>query len=158
MTSKAARHIEHRENSVRERIQSKLLTIKQVADKINPSDIFTKEMRDGTHFRHLCDSFMSRLSDFVNASLLAVHHVRQMAYSNTLLQLMLYSRRTLFPTFLLLLLLPSVDLFRLFLTSPVLADNSCGVFTDLFPRVSYSIGFCWRFGVLFLFARFWFFT
>jgi hypothetical protein len=33
-----------------------------------------------------------------------------------------------------------------FLTSPVLADNSCGVFTDLLPRVSYSIGFCRRFG------------
>jgi hypothetical protein len=40
-------------------------------------DIFTKEMRDGMHFRWLRDSFMSRLSDFVNASLLKVHHTRQ---------------------------------------------------------------------------------
>ena len=79
MTSKAARHIELRENSVREWIQSKLLTVKHVSGKINPSDIFTKEMRDGMHFRRLRDSFMSRLSDFVNASLLAIHHVRQLA-------------------------------------------------------------------------------
>jgi hypothetical protein len=70
-----------RENSVREWIQSKLLTVKHVSGKINPSDIFTKEMRDGMHFRRLRDSFMSRLSDFVNASLLAVHHVRQSAPS-----------------------------------------------------------------------------
>jgi hypothetical protein len=82
MTSKAARHIELRKNSVREWIQSKLLMVKHVAGKINPSDIFTKEMRDGTHFRCLRDSFISCLSDFVNASLLAVHHVRQMAHSN----------------------------------------------------------------------------
>ena len=81
MTSKAARHIELRENSVREWIQSKLLSVKHVSGKINPSDIFTKEMRDGTHFRRLRDSFMSRLSDFVNASLLAVHHVRRSAPS-----------------------------------------------------------------------------
>jgi len=82
MTSKAARHIELRENSVREWIQSKLLTVKHVSGKLNPSDIFTKEMRDGMHFRRLRDSFMSCLSDFVNASLLAVHHGRQSALSS----------------------------------------------------------------------------
>ena len=82
MTSKAARHIELRENSVREWIQSKLLSVKHVSGKLNPSDIFTKEMRDGTHFRQLRDSFMSRLSNFVNDSLLAVHHGRQSAASS----------------------------------------------------------------------------
>ena len=82
MTSKAARHIELRENSVREWIQSKLLSVKHVSGKLNPSDIFTKEMRDGTHFRRLRDSFMSRLSEFVNDSLLAVHHGRQSAASS----------------------------------------------------------------------------
>ena len=78
MTSKAARHIELRENSVREWGQDKSLAVKHVAGKINPSDKFTKEMRDGTHFQHLRDSFMSRLSDFLQASLLAVHHARQL--------------------------------------------------------------------------------
>ena len=78
MTSKAARHIELRENSIREWIQDKSLAVKHVSGKINPADIFTKEMRDGAHFRRLRDSFMSRLSDFLQASLLAVHHVRQL--------------------------------------------------------------------------------
>ena len=82
MTSKAACHIELRENSVQEWIQSKLLTVKHVSGKLNPSDIFTKEMRDGMHFRRLWDSFMSRLSDFVNASLLVVHHGRQSTLSS----------------------------------------------------------------------------
>jgi len=82
MTSKAACHIELRENSVCEWIQSKLLLVKHVSGKLNPSDIFTKEMHDGMHFLQLRDSFMSRLSDFVNASLLAVHHVCQSALSS----------------------------------------------------------------------------
>jgi hypothetical protein len=82
MTSKAARHIELRENSIREWIQSKLLTVKHVSGKINPADIFTKEMRDGMHFRRLRDSFMSRLSDFVNDSLLMVQHGHQSAGSS----------------------------------------------------------------------------
>jgi hypothetical protein len=44
---------------------------------MNPANIFTKEMQDGVHFCHHCDSFMSRLSDFLNTSLLETHHVRQ---------------------------------------------------------------------------------
>jgi hypothetical protein len=43
---------------------------------------FTKEIRDGMHFRRLRDSFISRLSDFVNASLLAVHHGCQATFSS----------------------------------------------------------------------------
>jgi hypothetical protein len=82
MTSKAARHIELRENSVCEWIQSKLLMVEHVSGKLNPSDIFTKDMRDGTHFQRLRDSFMSCLSEFVNASLLAVHHGCQLAASS----------------------------------------------------------------------------
>ncbi len=80
MTSKAARHIELRENSVREWVQDKSLAIRHVSGKLNPADIFTKEMRDGdgAHFRRLRDSFMSCLSDFLQASLLVVHHGRQL--------------------------------------------------------------------------------
>jgi hypothetical protein len=140
MTSKAARHIDLRENSVREWIQSRLLLVKHISGKLNPSDIFTKEMRDGTHFQQLRDSFMSRLSDFVNDSLLAVHHARQSAASSipaaahaTL------AASPLSPTFQLLLLPLSADLFQLYLTSPVLVDNSFDVFTDLFPRASIGI-------------------
>jgi len=78
MTSKAARHIKLRENSVREWVKNKSLAVKHVSGKINPLDIFTKEMRGGTHFWHQRDSFMSRLSDFLQDSLLAVHHARQL--------------------------------------------------------------------------------
>jgi hypothetical protein len=63
----------------------------------------------------------------------------------SLLLLMLSSQQALFPTFQLLLLLPSANLFRLYLTSPVLVVNSLEVFTDLFHRVSHTIGFYRRF-------------
>ncbi len=68
------------------------------------------------------------------------------------LRLMLPSQQALSPTFQLLLLPLSADLFRLYLNAPVLADNSFDVFTDLFPRVSHSIGFYQRFWVLLFFA------
>jgi hypothetical protein len=51
MTSKAARHIELRNNSVREWVQDKTLNVKHVAGKINPADIFTKEI---SPYRHSC--------------------------------------------------------------------------------------------------------
>jgi hypothetical protein len=77
MTSKAARHIELRENSVHKWTQDKTLKVEHVSGKINPADVFTKEMRDGAHFRCLRDSFMSRLSTFLNDSILEVHHASQ---------------------------------------------------------------------------------
>ena len=40
-------------------VENKSNTVKQVSGKINPSDIFTKEMHDGTHFRRLRDLYMS---------------------------------------------------------------------------------------------------
>jgi hypothetical protein len=58
---------------------------------------------------------------------------------------MLSSQQALFPNFQLLLLLPSADLFQLYLTSPVLVINSLEVFKDLLHRVSHSIGFYRRF-------------
>jgi hypothetical protein len=70
MTSKAARH-------TREWVQDKTLNIVHVAGKVNPTNIFTKEMKGGAHFCHLRDSFMLCLSDFVNDSLLALHHTRR---------------------------------------------------------------------------------
>jgi hypothetical protein len=77
MTSKATWHIELCENSVREWVQDKMLQVHHVAGKVDPADIFTKEMRNGAHFRHLCDLFMSCLSHFLQDSILAVHHESQ---------------------------------------------------------------------------------
>jgi hypothetical protein len=53
MTWKAARHIKLCKNSVREWVQDKTISVKHVAGKINPADIFTKEMRNGAHFYRL---------------------------------------------------------------------------------------------------------
>ena len=64
LTMKNTRHMELKENSVRELVQEKALNVLHVAGKDNPSDIFTKEMKDGVHFRHLRDSFMSSAASF----------------------------------------------------------------------------------------------
>jgi hypothetical protein len=50
MTSKAACHIELQENSIRKWVQDKTLDVLHVAGILNPADIFTKEMHNGTHF------------------------------------------------------------------------------------------------------------
>jgi hypothetical protein len=74
MTSKKIRHMELQENAVREWVHDGILNIPHIKGRINPADIFTKEMRDGAHFRQLRDSFMCRLSDFLHQLLLVVHH------------------------------------------------------------------------------------
>ena len=74
MTSKKIRHMELQENLVREWVQDKVLNVLHVQGRVNPADIFTKEMRDGAHFRWLRDSFMCRLSSFIQQSLLVIHH------------------------------------------------------------------------------------
>jgi hypothetical protein len=51
MTSKAAQHIELHENLVREWVRDNTIEVQHVAGRVNPADIFTKEMRDGPHFR-----------------------------------------------------------------------------------------------------------
>ena len=60
--------------------------------------------------------------------------------------------KALFHIFQLSLLLPSADLFQLYLTSPVLVVSFSAVFTALFLRVLYSIGSLGVFRVLSLFA------
>jgi hypothetical protein len=57
-TMKGLRHIQMKENRIRENIMSKFVTIKHVNGKINIADIFTKEMKDVTHFTELRDLFM----------------------------------------------------------------------------------------------------
>jgi hypothetical protein len=69
--------MELRKNSVREWVENKTLNVLHVSGRINPADIFTKEMRDGAHFRRLQDSFMCRLSNFLQQSLLVIYHQSQ---------------------------------------------------------------------------------
>jgi hypothetical protein len=77
MTSKSAQHIELCKNSSYKWVQDNTLNVKHVSGKLNPANIFNKEMRDGAHFRQLRDSFMSRLSDFLNNSILTINHASQ---------------------------------------------------------------------------------
>ena len=75
---------ELRENSIREWVQDKTLNFIHVAGKIYPANIFMKEMKDDAHFHRLRDSFMICLSDFVNDSLLDLHHACQLSPQLTL--------------------------------------------------------------------------
>jgi hypothetical protein len=79
MTTKQIRHMEMRENAVREWVQDSYMKILHVPGRTNPANIFTKEMRDGAHFWHLRDSFMCPLADFLQQSLFDVHLSRQQA-------------------------------------------------------------------------------
>ena len=73
LTTKGNRHIEHRENATREWVEDGTISVEHVSGKYNPSDIFTKEMRDGANFRRLRDSFMSRASTFLKGIYNSLH-------------------------------------------------------------------------------------
>jgi hypothetical protein len=62
-TTKGLRHIQMRENKVRENVANHIVTIQHVNGKTNLADIFTKEMKDTGHFVEPRDLMMSpRLS------------------------------------------------------------------------------------------------
>jgi hypothetical protein len=50
LTTKGNRHIEHCKNVTRKWVAAGSITVTHVSRKCNPSDIFTKEMRNGAHF------------------------------------------------------------------------------------------------------------
>jgi hypothetical protein len=57
-TTKGLRHIQMRENHVRENVERKLVSIAHVGGKVNMADLFTKEMKDTKHFVELRDLMM----------------------------------------------------------------------------------------------------
>jgi len=59
MTTKGLRYIQMRENAVRESVQNRTIEVQHVGGKKNPSDIFTKEDRDVTHFQECRDALCS---------------------------------------------------------------------------------------------------
>ena len=63
-STKGMRHINLKDCAVRDSIQAEEVDICHIPGDINPSDIFTKEMRDGAHFRTLRDSFMMSAEKF----------------------------------------------------------------------------------------------
>jgi hypothetical protein len=57
-TTKGLRHIQMKENRVRENIASQFVSIQHIEGNLNIADIFTKEMKDVGHFVTLQDLFM----------------------------------------------------------------------------------------------------
>jgi hypothetical protein len=56
--TKGLRHIQMRENRIHENIASNFVSIHHINGKLNIADIFTKEIRDTSHFVELRDLFM----------------------------------------------------------------------------------------------------
>ena len=65
ITTKGIKHLNLRENMVRECHLDGSVTFTHIPGVINPSDIFTKEMRDCAHFRRLRDSMMVSMAAFL---------------------------------------------------------------------------------------------
>jgi hypothetical protein len=57
-TTKGLRHIQMKENCIRENIHSNFISFAHVDGKANIADIFTKEMKDVAHFVELRNLFM----------------------------------------------------------------------------------------------------
>ncbi len=58
--------------------------MKHISGKVNPANIFTKEMKDGSHFWCLQVFYMSCLSNFKTSALLAAHRAQQLSPTNVL--------------------------------------------------------------------------
>ena len=60
-TTRSIRHIQLRENAIREAVQNGTISVHHVPGTSNPSDILTKEDRDPTHYTTLRDCVVSPL-------------------------------------------------------------------------------------------------
>ena len=47
-----------RENAIRENVQSKFIQVKHIAGLLNPSDLFTKEIKNVEHFFNIRDQLV----------------------------------------------------------------------------------------------------
>jgi len=62
------KHMCLRENAIRESIANEEISIHHISGKRNPADIFTKELKDASHFCMLRDSFMLQRDQFDSLS------------------------------------------------------------------------------------------
>ncbi len=65
-TTAGMKHINLRQNAIRESVHSGEVTIHHIPGVINCADIFTKELKDTTHFCLLRDSFMMDKATFLS--------------------------------------------------------------------------------------------
>jgi len=61
-TTKGLRHLQIRENAIRE---TKFITIEHICGKINPADLFTKEDKDAEHFQRIRDTIVVQLDQII---------------------------------------------------------------------------------------------
>ena len=74
-TNKGTKHINLRENYIRELHQSGITKVTHIPGVVNASDLFTKELKDQAHFRRCRDSFMVSLTNFnTSGHILPSHH------------------------------------------------------------------------------------
>ena len=64
-TTKGIKHLNLRENMIRETVHDKEATIFHIPGVINGSDLFTKEIRDQAHFCACRDSMMVSKANFL---------------------------------------------------------------------------------------------
>jgi hypothetical protein len=69
MTTKGLRHIQIRENSVREAYHDKFINIHHIPGKLNLSDMFTKEEKDVQHFLTIRDVVLSDRKDLTTTNI-----------------------------------------------------------------------------------------
>ena len=58
LTTKGLRHLQMRENAVRESVDSGFIEVKHIAGVNNPSDLFTKEDKNATHYISIRDQLV----------------------------------------------------------------------------------------------------
>lgn len=74
MTTKGLRHIQMRENAVREQVQLGFITVEHIGGKHNPADTFTKEEKDAAHFLQCRDLLVSPPVDLHNLNIHSVNN------------------------------------------------------------------------------------
>ncbi len=73
LTAKGNWHIEYCKKAMKEWVKDGSTSISHVSGRTNPSDIFTKEMQDGSNFRCLRSSFVSCRINFLRGTYNNLH-------------------------------------------------------------------------------------
>ena len=68
MTTKGLRHIQMRENTVREQVQLGFITVEHIGGKHNLADAFTKEEKNDTHFITCRNLLVTKTPTFLKQS------------------------------------------------------------------------------------------
>ena len=82
-TTKGLRHIQMRENAIRESVLNDFVSVKHIEGKINLSDMFTKEDRDAEHFIQIRDLVLSDSVDEYDTVQTKVDEMQTLAEKKT---------------------------------------------------------------------------